>query len=123
MADLAIEQRSQAVPAGNAVEKFIRANILLQGPGGGPFRELAERAPPHDLFFLVFNTAEAVFIQRKRIRAPQQGTPARPLPFAIFLLQLPWFDLATAPAKILRRHTMESGESRYSESRQNLRRN
>src|SRR3954452_9168562 len=100
MSHLAIQQRRQAVAAGQAVKKFVRSQRLLAVARSAPTREVWQRAAPHHLLFLVFHLTQSVFVQRVSIRAPEQGAPARTLPLAVFLFHFPRFELAASPAKI-----------------------
>src|SRR4051812_47741691 len=101
MRNLAVEQRCQAMAAGNAIEECVRRKVLAGIPPSIPFRELIQRAAPNNLFLLVLDFAETILIERKCIGTAQQCPPARPFPFAILLFQLPRFQLPAAPAKIL----------------------
>ena len=74
--------------------------------------ELFQGAMPDNLLILGFDRAEAGFKQR---------ATARPLPFAMFRLQLPRFEMRTIPAKTFGSDVMQRGEGRDSTAGQDVR--
>src|SRR3954467_9940919 len=110
MGDLTIQQRRQAIAAGDAIKKAVGRESCIGGLGRRPFRKLGEGALPNDLFLLIFDAAQPVLEQRISIGAPEQRATARAFPFSKFLLQFPWLELRAAPAEILRSDAAQGGE-------------
>src|SRR5262245_31149160 len=88
-----------------------------------PFRELIQRALPKHLFLVLADRTQAVFVEGKGIRAPEQGATSWPFPFTIFLLEIPRLELCATPTKIFRGDSMKGGESGNAKPGQNLRGN
>src|SRR5580765_1140311 len=79
--DFAVEQRSQAVPTGEAVEKFVRRYVVLREQTRGPVGELRQCALPKNLVFLVGDGAKAMLVECKSVGTSEQGTATRAFPF------------------------------------------
>src|ERR1043166_9681820 len=121
MADFPIEQRRQAVTAGEIIQELIWREVLTNRPAFIPLGQLLQGALPQHLIIFFTNAPEPTFIERKGIRALKEGPAARPFPFAMLLLQFSGLELLAAPAEIFRRDAMQSGEGRHSKSGENLR--
>src|SRR5687768_16013999 len=122
MCHLAIEEGSQAVLAGDAVQKLVSVELQF-GIEGGPFRKLFRSAMPGYMPSMCLNASKACIVQRVGIRALEQRATARPLPFAMLLLQFPRFELSRSPAEIFRRNAVQRRERRHTKARQNVGRN
>src|SRR5260370_12052590 len=112
MSDFPGQERCQPVTAGQSIKKIIGRNVLVDRSARIPIREILQGALPNHLIFLLINVAQAIFIKRERIGAPQQSTSARPFPFSIFLFQFPGFELSATPPKMFRRDTANPRERR-----------
>src|ERR1051326_5636789 len=118
--DFAIQQRSQTVPAGNAVEKIIGTDILAGYLPAIPLRKLFDGALPKYFVLARVDAAQRIFIQRVGIGAFQHQPAAGAFPFAVLLLQVPRLQLRTTPPEIPGRDATQRGESRHAETRKNL---
>src|SRR5437899_2097299 len=92
--NLAVEQRSQAVAAGESVEEFVRSHVVLREQPSRPVRELRQGAFPQDLVFLVGDGAKAMFVEGEGIGASQECADARAFTFSWLLLEYLLLELA-----------------------------
>src|SRR5260370_39249958 len=72
-----VQQRGQPVSAGQAIEKLVGRYVLLHGSEQIPLRKLLLGALPENLLLLMLDAAQAVFIKRERVSAPEQRPPPR----------------------------------------------
>src|SRR5882724_3891450 len=113
MGDFSGQEGCQSMTAGQSIKKIIGGNVLVDRSTRIPIRKILQCALPNHLIFLLINGAQAIFIKRERIGAPQQRASARAFPFSVFLLEFPRFELSATPAEVFRGDAAESGEGRY----------